>query len=109
MIQTASISALLKNPILSSCVENPPPATVLKLCAIESKKLIPERKYKAAQATVRPTYIFHKAFALSVIFGVSLWLLWLPGSSILYSWPPPIPKAGITATAKTINPIPPIH
>ena len=53
-MQTNSIIELLKWPILSLCVENPPIAIVEKLCAMESKILIPAKKYDKAHINVRP-------------------------------------------------------
>ena len=54
-------------------------------------------------------YTSHKPLALSAMRGVSLVSFIGPGVSALYSWLPPTPSNGSTATASTITPMPPIQ
>jgi hypothetical protein len=56
---------------------------------------------------VIPAYTSHRAFAVSVIRGVSFASLTGPGASARYICMPPTPSSGRMATASTMMPMPP--
>ena len=51
-VATVSIGTLSKKPMLSSCVDRPPVASVEKLWLTASKTLIPASQYATAQTAV---------------------------------------------------------
>ena len=69
---------------------------------------MPASHSKSVSTKVKPTYINHNRFAVSVILGCNLSLLG-PGASAVNNCIPPIPNNGNIAIARTMIPIPPIQ
>ena len=106
MEQIKSICHELKAAKLAPLVENPPVPKVAKLWHKASKKPIPANIKSTNCTRVRPKYMNHKIFAVSVIFAVTFPLLG-PVVSLLMRRKPPTPKSGKRATVKATIPMPP--
>ena len=94
--------------MLSLRGENPPIATVLKVCITASSGCMPASSSRATSSADMPTYSSHRILAVWAMRGVSLSTVG-PGASLRSTFSPPIPMRGRIATVSTTIPMPPSH